>query len=438
MLPKVIITGTGLGGDGGRLLAESLAGATAVVVRTLRHPELEEALARAIEPHVPVISCDDLYDASDSFAETYARIAQRVIDLAGASGGPVAYLVPGSPLIAEAVVGLLRERDGIDLEIRLTPGVIDLALDRLGIDPIDGFSVADAAALAGQLDRYHGNVLALQAYDPIIARELALAGSEAGAQVVLLHHLGLADEIVAEIESYRDPRLADADHLTSLALIGLGYRHEQLAHAVEMVADLRVRCPWDAEQTHESLAKHLIEEAYEVVEAIEAAEASPEGSSHLEEELGDLLLQVLFHANIASEEGEFDLESIAAKLTEKLVARHPHVFGDQSAHNAEEVLARWERSKQEQKGRESIVDGIPPSLPAALRLQKLAKKAAALTGDYDLAAELAATAARDSTETALIGAAVDYISSGGDLEQLLRTTARDLEGRIRAREASPE
>ncbi len=437
MLPKVIVTGTGMSTPGGQqLLAASLFDANAVVVRTLSHPGLEEALAKALQPQVPVISCDDLYAASTSFEEVYARIASRVADLARSSDGPVAYLVPGSPLIAEAAVALLRKRDDIAIEIRLSPGVIDLALERLGLDPLEGFAVADATSLAGQLGSYHGNVLALQAYDPMIASDLALAGLEAGAEVVFLHHLGLSDEIVASVENAQDPKLAAADHLSSLALIGLKHRHEELARVVEVVAELRSRCPWDAEQTHQSLAKHLIEESYEVIEAIEAADQSPESSTHLEEELGDLLLQVLFHANIGSEEGEFDLESIASKLTEKLVARHPHVFGDQVAHNAEEVLARWERSKQEQKGRNSIADGIPQSLPAALRLQKLAKKAAALTGTNDLAKEMSAELSQDATEHAVIAAALAYIVGGGDLEQLLRSAARDLEDRIRVQEPS--
>ncbi len=139
-------------------------------------------------------------------------------------------------------------------------------------------------------------------------------------------------------------------------------------------------CPWDKEQTTESLKPFLIEEAYEVIEAID--EKSPE---KLKEELGDLLLQVVFHAQLAKERKEFDMENILETLEEKLIRRHPHVFGDVSYEDAKEVLAQWERIKKEEKAnskRESMLDSVPKELPALLRAHRLQDKAARVGFDW--------------------------------------------------------
>jgi MazG family protein len=142
-------------------------------------------------------------------------------------------------------------------------------------------------------------------------------------------------------------------------------------------------CPWDREQTHETLIPHLLEEAYEVAEAIKNNDMP-----HLREELGDLLLQPVLHAEIASETGAFDLDAIAHELTEKLIRRHPHVFGEANAETSDAVLKQWDAIKREEKGtqRESILHGISHGLPALMRAQKLQKKAAKVGFDWPDAA----------------------------------------------------
>lgn len=142
-------------------------------------------------------------------------------------------------------------------------------------------------------------------------------------------------------------------------------------------------CPWDREQTHETLIPHLLEEAYEVAEAIRNGD-----TAHLREELGDLLLQPVLHAEIAAETGAFDLDAIAAELTEKLIRRHPHVFGDSSAETSDAVLKQWDAIKREENGtqQESILHGISHGLPALMRAQKLQKKAAKVGFDWPDAA----------------------------------------------------
>lgn len=133
-------------------------------------------------------------------------------------------------------------------------------------------------------------------------------------------------------------------------------------------------CPWDHEQTHASLARHLVEEVYEVLDAIEEEGTSAGGPDHLREELGDLLLQVVFHAQIAEDAGQFDVDAVARAITEKLVRRHPHVFGDVQVGSAGEVLRNWEAIKREQEGRTDPLAGIPSALPALQLAAKLQKR----------------------------------------------------------------
>jgi len=140
---------------------------------------------------------------------------------------------------------------------------------------------------------------------------------------------------------------------------------------------LRKDCPWDREQTHRSIRHSLIEEAYEVVDAIDH-----DASDELRKELGDLLLHVVFHANIAEEKGEFTLEDVIDGITEKLIFRHPHVFGDAKVENAEHVKRNWEKLKLEE-GRTSLMDGVPNELPALLRAHRLQEKASKVGFDWE-------------------------------------------------------
>jgi len=156
----------------------------------------------------------------------------------------------------------------------------------------------------------------------------------------------------------------------------------------EIVARLRAPdgCPWDREQTHESLRAALLEETYELVDAIDNAD-----DSNLREELGDLLLHIVMHAQMASERGAFEFEAVATEICEKLIRRHPHVFGDQSAADSGEVLRQWEQLKRAEKGdRTSVLDGLPRALPALMRAQNAQKKAARVGFDWSEAADVLA------------------------------------------------
>ncbi|WP_072314170.1 MazG family protein [Agrococcus sp. Marseille-P2731] len=206
-------------------------------------------------------------------------------------------------------------------------------------------------------------------------------------------------------------------------------------------------CPWDAEQTHASLAPYAIEEAHELAEAIEAAAGDPAADAHLREELGDVLLQVVFHADIARVEGRFDVDDVARTLIEKLRRRHPHVFADTEVEGVGEVVANWDAIKRAEKPeRESAFDGIPASLPALARAQKLLGRAQRAGLEPALeplgapATEPEEDASAHDAEAHLGRALLAMVrrasADGLDAERALRGATRELERELREREAA--
>lgn len=147
---------------------------------------------------------------------------------------------------------------------------------------------------------------------------------------------------------------------------------------LDIMKRLRKECPWDAKQTHQSLKRFLLEETYEVLESIDE-----EKWDELSGELGDLLLQIIFHSEIASEKKRFDFNTVVNKIAKKLVDRHPHVFGDSSLNSAEEVQQSWEHTKVQNEKRASLLEGIPKNAPALLRAQRLQDKAATVGFEWD-------------------------------------------------------
>ncbi len=203
-------------------------------------------------------------------------------------------------------------------------------------------------------------------------------------QVVVLQRLGLPDEAIETVAWADLDRTVDADHLTSLWIPEFAAPvAAELASFVDVVRRLREECPWDREQTHESLARYALEEAYEVVDAIASGSVD-----HLEEELGDLLLQVVLHAAIATQTGDFTLADVARGVSEKMVRRHPHVFGSVTVSGSDEVRRNWERIKAQEKGEEKggaapgALDDVPGYLPALSYAAKLSKRAAQVGFDW--------------------------------------------------------
>jgi tetrapyrrole methylase family protein/MazG family protein len=390
----------GLGPAGAELVPEgsrrALAGAARAFVRTARHPAVD-AISRLCPGGLE--SCDRLYEAAGTVDEVYEAIVEEVVAAALAVAGPeapragdragpyVAYAVPGSPFVAERAVVMMRGDERVAVEVVAAPSFLDLAWDRLGVDPVAaGVRLVDGAAFATEAAGERGPLLVAQCHSRQVLSDIKLAADDAAGDddartAVLLHHLGLADEKVIEVSWADLDRSLEPDHLTALWVPELAAPVAvELARLDELVHVLRIRCPWDRSQSHRSLARHLLEETYETLDAIEILSAAepdvaPEAVDHLAEELGDLLFQIYFHAVLAGEEGRFTLADVARGVHDKLVARHPHVFGDIVALTPEDVAADWEARKLGEKGRTSVTEGIPSALPALALATELQRKA---------------------------------------------------------------
>jgi tetrapyrrole methylase family protein/MazG family protein len=409
--------------------------------RTLRHPAIDDLLADG----VTFTSFDDVYDAAPDLASAYAEIAARLV-AAAHEHGEVVYAVPGSPAVAERAVTLLRADPAVEVELVAGVSFADLAWVRLGVDPMDG----DARVVDGRaFDRAElaGRLLVAQCDNQFVLSDVKLALLEhlgPDTPVTVLQRLGLPDERVTVIALEElDRGDVMPDHLTSVFVdAGAMGAARELVRLLQLAKRLRDPggCPWDAEQTHLSLTRYLLEESYEVVEAVEnLAEA---GYAPLEDELGDLLYQVVFHAVIAQEAGEFTMADVARGIHDKLVRRHPHVFGDVVADETADVLRNWEQIKKKEKGTTSIVAGITPGLPSLLYTHKLFRKAASVglgIDDVDAALDRIDTAltglrAGDDVESQLaqvLAATVIVARAGGvDAESALRGWAADYRRRF--------
>jgi tetrapyrrole methylase family protein/MazG family protein len=386
--PKVVVVGLGPAGAGlvPDVAYRTLAAASRAFVRTSRHPAVEAA-AQVVPGGLE--SFDRLYEGAGTIDEVYAAIVEELVSAACAveAGSFVAYAVPGSPFVAERTVVMLRNDGRVTVEVLPAPSFLDLAWDRLGIDPVDaGVRLVDGASFAVEAAGERGPLLVAQCHSRQILSDIKLAGDDAGGEeasrtAVFLHHLGLAEEVILAVDWSELDRSLEPDHLTAVWIPEMATPVAvELARLDELVHTLRARCPWDQSQTHGSLARHLLEETYETLDAIEVVDATepdvaPEAVDHLAEELGDLLFQVFFHAVLGGEEGRFTLADVARGVHDKLVARHPHVFGDVVADTPEDVAANWEVLKKSEKGRASVTEGIPSALPALALAAKLQRKA---------------------------------------------------------------
>jgi tetrapyrrole methylase family protein / MazG family protein len=378
------ITVVGLGPAGPDLLtAGTLAAIDRVAVRFLRtgrHPSA---------PAVPgATTFDHLYDASGSFEEVYGRIVEDLL-AAAHRHGEVLYAVPGSPRVAERSVELLLahpEVTGSGVAVEVVPALsfADLTWARLGVDPLAaGVRIVDGRRFAVDAAGQRGPLLVAQCDTRHVLSDIKLAvpDGEAPAEVVVLQRLGLPDESVTTVAWDDLDRTVEPDHLTSLWIAELAAPvAAEVVRFAELVHTLRERCPWDREQTHASLTRFLIEETYEVIEAIEGLEAH--GHGPLEEELGDLMFQLVFHSTLAAEVGEFTLADVARGIHDKLVRRHPHVFAEVEAGTPDAVIRNWEQIKKAEKGRSSLMEGIPTALPSLLYALKVGRKAATVGFDW--------------------------------------------------------
>lgn len=379
------ITVVGLGPAGLDLLPranhQALTGGARVLARTERHPAVVELRAEG----VAIESLDPIYEATEEFSQLYPSLARAVLQ--AAAEGPVVYAVPGHPLLGEESVRLLltqaRER-GLETRILAAPGFVDVVATALAaageLPDLTQWQVVDAAALERVWWEPGQPALIFQVDDGAAASRVKLALMDEYPDdfpVTIVRHAGEAGrESVLRLPLHEldRPRAGEYDHLCTLYIPPLPaeQRKPGFPELVDVVATLRGPdgCPWDKEQTYKSLKRFVIEEAYEVLEAIDS-----EDPDQLCEELGDLLLQVVLLAQLAREDGYFEVRDAAGSIVEKLIRRHPHVFGDVAVENSDEVLRNWDAiKKQEKPERESVLDGVPGSLPALMKALEVSKR----------------------------------------------------------------
>jgi tetrapyrrole methylase family protein / MazG family protein len=405
---RVVVVGLGPAGTDLLLpvAREEIERATVRFARTSRHP----ALAELEDGGVLFETFDALYDRAEHVDGAYDAIVDALLD-AATHHDDVLYAVPGNPVVAERTVALLRSRD---VEVRVVPGLsfADLAWSRVGVDPMHGARVVDAHDFAISAAGVGGPMLIAQCDDPFVASDVKLTLLEAlppDHPVTVLQRLGLPDEHIDIVPLVDIDRVVDVDHLTSLFVdTGHAIVAGEFASLVALVERLRGPggCPWDAEQTHHSLRRHVLEEAYEVAAAIEELPRdAPAGDipigayDSLADELGDLLFQVVIQSVLATEAGAFTVADVARNVHEKLVRRHPHVFGDVRVDGADEVVTNWEQIKKAEKNATSLVEGITPGLPALIHAQKLYRKATSIGLDPYADALGAVRAALDDVVT---------------------------------------
>ncbi len=365
-------------------------------LRTRRHPTLNVApLASALARRADVVAFDDEYERQDSFDATYEAIVERVLG-AAQEHAEVVYAVPGHPLVGETTVARLLPRAraaNIATRVIGAPSFVDACLEALGEAVTGDLIVLDALALEPNAPVPHPALrtpgtplLFYQVHDRQAASLVKLVLMRAGYPdefaVTVLRAAGVpGEETVLPVPLFaldRGEAAALCDHLASVWAPPLGgdARPPGLDGLVRVMARLRDPdggCPWDREQTHVSLRPYVIEEAYEVADAIDGNDPDA-----LCDEMGDLLLQVVFHAQLAREEGVWDIEDVCAAIVAKLVRRHPHVFGSVKVDGANEVLTNWNAIKAAEKGneqRKSVLDGIPASLPALSRALQVSRRA---------------------------------------------------------------
>ncbi len=350
-----------------------------ILVRTRAHPTVA-----ALPKRLRVRSFDALYKRHESFDAIYQAIADNVLRRAE-QGNDVVYAVPGHPLFGEmSVQKILAQARAREIPVEIIAGVsfVDASVSALGLDPLaQGLQIADATDLAREhFPRLDTDKPALigQIYARSVASDVKLtllANYSPNHPVTIIAAAGTPQQTMRDSPLAELDRADDFGLLTTLYVPATPQTGSPLSLA-EIVAHLRSPegCPWDREQVPQSLRAGLLEEAYEVLDALDA-----EDTDSLREELGDLLLHVLFQTQMASEAGEFTLIEVGSELAAKLIRRHPHVFGDATAKNAEEVLANWFKIKAQEKAdkgaRVDWLDTLPRGLPALARAQKIYRHA---------------------------------------------------------------
>ncbi|MGB7342008.1 MAG: nucleoside triphosphate pyrophosphohydrolase [Phototrophicaceae bacterium] len=367
-----------------------LENAQIVYLRTERHPCVPD-----LPQSATYYSFDHLYESIEAFEDVYATITQTLLDKA--KDTDVIYCVPGDPFVGESTTTRLitgAKKDHIDVQIVNGISFIEPMLAQLELDALEGIQIFDGLDIAAM---HHPPInpdypaLIGQVYSRDVASDIKLVLMNQypdDFKVTLIHGAGTSEEAHEIVSLYEIDRSERINHLTSLYLPLLG-QYTSFEAFQEVIAHLRAPegCPWDRKQTHESLRPYLIEETYEVLETIDN-----EDWEHLAGELGDLLLQIVLHTQIATEYGEFYMSDVIEHVNRKMIRRHPHVWGDIDVQgDPNQVVQNWDAIKKleqqnESDMRQSLLDGVPKNAPSLMVSLKYQAKAATVGFDWDTVA----------------------------------------------------
>lgn len=376
------ITLLGLGpGDPSALTCRAeawLRGIEKLYLRTVHHPTVAHLPA-----HLVLESFDDLYERVDDFEAVYEAIIEAILALGKTTH--VTYAVPGHPFVAEATCPeIARRAKDVGIPVQVIDGLsfIEPTFRALGMDPFPSLSLADAIEISmRQTPGFPPSSAALiaQIYDRDVASGVKLTLMAAYPDehpVRLVHAAGTSNELVEDLPLYAMDHSQHIGLLSSLYVPPLSPQ-ASFESFQEVIARLRAPdgCPWDREQTHLSLRPFLLEEAYEALDALDR-----EDMDDLAEELGDLLLQIVLHAQIATEEGDFNIHHVLDGIAEKLIRRHPHVFSAVDVAGVEGVIHNWEVIKAEERQghgddeHNGLLNGVPSALPALSQAEQIIER----------------------------------------------------------------
>ncbi|SDY57212.1 tetrapyrrole methylase family protein / MazG family protein [Proteiniborus ethanoligenes] len=385
---KITVVGLGPGDVSSLTLGaiEIIGNGNKVFLRTEKHPTVEYLDQKGIEYN----SYDYAYEIEASFEKVYEHITQDLVTKSQ-KHGHITYCVPGHPLVAEKTVAMLisLEKQG-KIELEIVPGLsfIEPIILAVGHDPINGLKVIDGLNIKEISVDINIDCIITQVYDKMRASEVKLALAEIYGdehEIYVISSAGIKkDEEIVKIPLYELDRVDNIGYLTSIYVPRVKDKSiYDIYDLIRIMEKLRGEegCPWDAEQTHVSLREYIIEEAYEVVDAI-----NNEDMDALADELGDLLLQVVFQSQIGKEEGYFNFWDVTTNICKKLIYRHPHVFLDKTADNVYEALKNWNDMKAEEKNIKTYTErlkDIPKSLPSLMRSYKVQQRAADVGFDWE-------------------------------------------------------
>ncbi|MFP7171840.1 MazG family protein [Terribacillus sp. 7520-G] len=378
-----------------------------IFVRTMDHPVVQTLQEEGVEFH----SYDEIYENHPDFQSVYEEIANSLFRQA--EEGSLIYAVPGHPMLAEMTVQLLLSQQEVDVKIIGGQSFLDDLFSALRIDPIDGFQFVDATSFRRDELEYRQHLIFCQVYDQMVASEVKLELLEdlpPEYPVTIVDAVGSANESMKTVMLEDLDRSVEFSNLMSVYVppaVSLELNHK-FYRLREVIRTLRGPggCPWDQKQTHESLRRYVIEEAYELIDAI-----NKEDDENLIEELGDVLLQVMLHSQIGEDDGYFTIDDVIRSVTEKMIRRHPHVFGEAVLETEQELQTSWEAIKQEEKAGQPQKQENKSLQPELMKAAELGKQAESPSNLAQLLSEFSRRASEAALDEKVIGELLFAIAS---------------------------